>query len=81
MKQSAIILAGAIGMMSVVVTSCCCHTHEHYEDPAYQCDTYVATLPPGARKAVYGGTEYYTYDNVFYRPHIRGWKIVPHPGR
>jgi len=41
---------------------------------------YVRTLPVGYRPYYYRGRTYYTYNNVYYRPHRRyGYVVVRRP--
>jgi hypothetical protein len=39
----------------------------------------VSRLPKGYRVERIRGREYYYYDNVYYRPHYRGYEIVRPP--
>lgn len=85
MKTSTILLSLAAAGAGVLLTSCA--------DPYYTGATatttvtthrpgyVVHTLPPGYRTQVISGTQYYSHNNVYYRPQGREYVVVDAPHR
>ena len=47
--------------------------------PSLRIGAVVEEVPPGCRMVIVGGTRYYYYDNVYYRPYDYGYVVVPAP--
>jgi len=47
----------------------------------YRTGHQIRSLPPRYRTVTYGGTRYYHHNNVYYRPHGRGYIVVDDPRR
>lgn len=64
-----------------------CNRYDHYGHPAhskgsvsqYRVGYQVRTLPPRYQTLTYGGSRYYYHNNVYYRPHGRGYIVVENP--
>lgn len=74
------LLAGMASVLAFVTSACFYETpvHHHVETTPTT-STVVTTLPNGYKTVTYRGTDYYTYNNTYYRPHGSGYMVVANP--
>jgi hypothetical protein len=80
-------LLACCAVVGATLASACSYkpTEVHHHDPeptttvTYSPGYVVQSLPSGYTTTSVGGTSYYTYDGVFYRPHDSGYIVVETP--
>lgn len=76
-----IIAAGTASLLTSCVDSYYEGTTTAVVESEYRPGYVIRTLPPGYRAEVIGGTRYYHYNNVYYRPQGGSYVVVDSPHR
>lgn len=82
-RSTALLSAAAVAGLALFGSGCAVETYpDRYSSVSvYSPGHVVRTLPHGYRTVRYDDSDYYVYNDVYYRPHRRGYVVVDSPTR